>query len=76
MNSTITPTPPMMNAGYPNNLFRAISDTPPSPAGMIRSIDISSYIPILLTQKSACEPIGSTDTNGAGSVSLDLNSGS
>jgi len=30
INSTITPTPPMMNAGYPNNLFRAISDTPPS----------------------------------------------
>lgn len=37
----------MMNAGYPNNLFRAISDTPPSPAAMIRSIVISSYIPIL-----------------------------
>jgi hypothetical protein len=66
----------MMNAGYPNNLFRAISDTPQSPAAMIRSIVISSYIPILLTQKSACEAIGSTDTNGAASVSPDLNSGS
>jgi len=34
-----------MNAGYPNKLFRAISDTPPNPAAMIRSSDISSYIP-------------------------------
>jgi hypothetical protein len=31
---------------------------------------------VKVTQKSACEPIGSTDTNGAASVSLDLNSGS
>ena len=37
-----------MNAGYPNNLFSAISDTPPKPAAMIRNIVISSYIPILL----------------------------
>ena len=36
-----------MNAGYPNNLFRAIYDTPPSPKTKIRSTVISSYTPTL-----------------------------
>lgn len=44
--SIITPTAPIRNAGYPNNLLREISDTPPNPAAMIRSMVVSSYIPI------------------------------
>ena len=44
--SIITPTEPIRNAGYPNNLLREISDTPPNPAAMIRSMVVSSYIPI------------------------------
>jgi len=43
-----------MNAGYPNNLFRAISDTPPSPAAMIRNMVISSYIAILFEIAEIC----------------------
>lgn len=45
-NSIIIPIPPTANAGYPINLFLAISDMPPSPAPIMRSIVTNSYIPI------------------------------
>ena len=44
--SIITPTAPIRNAGYPNNLLREISDKPPNPPAMIRSMVISSWIPM------------------------------
>src|SRR6266498_22033 len=46
-NNIIKPTPPTANAGYPINLFFAISDMPPNPAPIIKSIVISSYTPII-----------------------------
>jgi hypothetical protein len=42
-NKTITPNPPTSRLGYPSSLFFAISDTPPNPAPIIRSIVAKSY---------------------------------
>jgi hypothetical protein len=45
-NSIIIPIPPKANAGYPINLFLAISDMSSIPAPIMRSIVTNSYIPI------------------------------